>query len=796
MKKIISCLSFFVFLLPPIFAQTSQLAPLTVEKIMRDPKWIGTSPTDISWSEDSRQIYFKWNPDKYRADSLYMATINNLTLAKVTPAVRRKLPAPGLYNRARTEKVYEKNGDIYWMDVKKGNIRQITHTVASEANPVFSFDEKKVLFTREDNLFAWHLTDGSMIQLTNFKKGKAKEEEKKTDADKWLNTDQLTFFEVLKERKQKKDSTEKITKGEKPKAPKEIYLDDKTVSAIGLSPDEKYITYRLALAPKGSKATIVPSYVTETGYTEDLHARTKVGGLQATYEIYVYDIAQDTMLAVSTKNIPGIADKPDFLKDYPQKAAAKKDTASDKKAEERKVLLHGPYWSEDGMHSVMIARTADNKDRWILSFDIATRILKVLDRQRDEAWVAGPGINGGWANSGDLGWLGDNRTIWYQSEADGYSHLYITDAITGSKKQITKGKFEVSNVVLSRDKKHFYYVSNEEHPGEKHLYKIPVAGGKAIKLTSGTGAYEPYLSPDEKYIALRYSSSTKPWELYLMENKAGAKMRQVTQSLTEEFKSYKWREPEVLSFKARDGAEVYARLYKPANGSKNGPAVIFVHGAGYLQNAHKFWSQYFREYMFHNLLADNGYTVLDIDYRGSAGYGRDWRTGIYRHMGGKDLTDQVDGAKLLVEKHGVDPKKIGIYGGSYGGFITLMAMFTQPDVFRAGAALRSVTDWAHYNHPYTSNILNEPYTDSLAYAKSSPIYFAEGLKGHLLMCHGMLDVNVHFQDIVRLTQRLIELKKENWELAVYPMEDHAFTEPSSWTDEYRRIFKLFEEQLK
>jgi dipeptidyl aminopeptidase/acylaminoacyl peptidase len=165
-------------------------------------------------------------------------------------------------------------------------------------------------------------------------------------------------------------------------------------------------------------------------------------------------------------------------------------------------------------------------------------------------------------------------------------------------------------------------------------------------------------------------------------------------------------------------------------------------------------------------------------------------------MGGKDLSDHIDGAKFLTEKHGVDPKRIGIYGGSYGGFITLMAMFTQPDVFAAGAALRSVTDWAHYNHGYTSNILNEPFTDTLAYKKSSPIYYAEGLKGALLMAHGMVDVNVHFQDIVRLTQRLIELKKENWELAVYPMEDHGFVEPTSWMDEYKRILKLMETNLK
>jgi dipeptidyl aminopeptidase/acylaminoacyl peptidase len=199
--------------------------------------------------------------------------------------------------------------------------------------------------------------------------------------------------------------------------------------------------------------------------------------------------------------------------------------------------------------------------------------------------------------------------------------------------------------------------------------------------------------------------------------------------------------------------------------------------------------------MFHNLLVDLGYTVIDVDYRGSAGYGRNWRTGIYRHMGGRDLEDQVDAAKYLVQNCGVDPARIGMYGGSYGGFITLMALFQKPGMFKAGAALRSVTDWSHYNHGYTSEILNEPQTDSLAFRRSSPIFLAEGLKDRLLMCHGMVDGNVHFQDIVRLSQRLIELKKENWELAVYPVEDHGFVEPSSWLDEYKRILKLFNEEL-
>ena len=312
-----------------------------------------------------------------------------------------------------------------------------------------------------------------------------------------------------------------------------------------------------------------------------------------------------------------------------------------------------------------------------------------------------------------------------------------------------------------------------------------------------TGANQVTISPDEKKLAILYSFSNKPWELYLQDNKPAADPLQITtQATSSEFLNYDWRVPELVTFKARDGATVYARLYQPKTPAASKPAVIFVHGAGYLQNAHKWWSSYFREYMFHNLLADNGYTVLDIDYRASAGYGRNWRTGIYRFMGGKDLTDNIDGARLLAEKYGVNPKNIGIYGGSYGGFITLLAMFTAPGVFSAGAALRPVTDWAHYNHGYTSAILNEPVTDSLAYRQSSPIYHAAGFQGNLLICHGMIDTNVHYEDVVRLSQRLIELGKTNWEVAAYPLEDHGFVEPSSWTDEYNRIFKLFESTLK
>ena len=771
---------------------------LSVEQIMQDPKFtIGALPSNIFWSEDSKTIYFNWNPDKNKADSLYGASVAEKKPFKISPQTRRALPSnSGDYSTDFSKKVYAKNGDIYLMDCRTMAIRQITNTIETESNPIFNGKDDKIIFTKGNILFSFTIGNGEIDQLTNFQVGTKKAEPKLSEQEKWQKQDQLSLFDILKERSDKKKEGDKIQKADLPKRAKEIFVEDKTVLEPQLSPDEKYITYRLTKSATGTKSAIVPSYVTESGFTEDLPARTKVGVAQTSSEFWVYDIKKDTSLQVLTKEIEGIFDEPDYLKDYIKKSlVVKKDTAK-KKIEPRKVIFSNATWSEDGKYCVLVVKSQDNKDRWIMNLNPVTRKLQIIDRQRDEAWIGGPGIGAG-GNVGTLGFLADNQTLYFQSEIDGYSHLYTINLATSVRKQLTKGKFEVQSVQLSRDKQNFYLTTNEVHFGEQHFYRMAVSGGTRTRLTKMTGSNQVVLSPDETKLAYLNSFSNRPWEVFLQENEVNNPPSQITKSQSQQFKEYKWREPEIITFKAEDGEDIHARLYESKTGEQGKkPAVIFVHGAGYLQNVHKWWSQYFREYMFHNMLVDNGYTVLDIDYRGSAGYGRDWRTGIYRFMGGKDLTDNADGAKYLIEQQGINYKKIGIYGGSYGGFITLMAMFTKPDVFAAGAALRPVTDWAAYNHPYTANILNEPQTDSIAYRKSSPIYYAEGLKGNLLICHGMLDVNVHYQDAVRLSQRLIELRKDHWELASYPMEDHGFVEPTSWMDEYKRIFKLFETTLK
>jgi dipeptidyl aminopeptidase/acylaminoacyl peptidase len=761
---------------------------LKVDKIMQDPIWMGKFPSNIQWDEKGQTIYFMYRADHDPADSLHRIILGKSDKPeKVSIQEQRdRVPANAKSNLSKTKKVFVKNGEIILYDIASDSKTSLIKFGDRVSNPTFLANENRIAFESTNNIYVLDINSGKLNKATSIQAGtKAQEkEEKLEEREKWLKEDNLSLLSVIREREDKKEKSKSYNEAIKEKETFSFYLAGKSLANLQLSPDEKFATL-LFFSRTDNKRTNVPDYSDASGYTVNLPARTKVGDKPSTVELAIYDLAKDTVYFVSTKNLPGIKDLPDFVKDYPEREWEEK---------ERVVSLSAPVFSNDGKYAVVNIRSIDNKDRWIALLDLKSGELKTLDRQRDEAWIGGPGMGWGFGG-GTFGWLPDNKHIYFQSEESGYSHLYILDVVSGKKQALTSGQFEVFDPLISKNGKYWYLTTSEVHPGERHFYMMPLMGGRMEKLTSLTGNNDVSLSPDEKNMAILYSYSNKPWELYLQANTPKSQPKQLTSGQSEAFKSYNWRDPELIQFEAADGVMVPARLYVPESGKKNGAAVIFVHGAGYLQNVHKWWSSYFREYMFHNLLTDLGYTVLDIDYRGSAGYGRDWRTAIYRHMGGKDLSDQVDGTKYLVESYGVNPEKVGIYGGSYGGFITLMALFNAPESFKSGAALRSVTDWAHYNHGYTANILNEPFNDPIAYRRSSPIYFAEGLQGNLLIAHGMLDVNVHFQDVVRLAQRLIELGKDNWEMAVYPVEDHGFVEPSSWADEYKRILKLFNETL-
>jgi dienelactone hydrolase len=668
-----------------------------------------------------------------------------------------------------------------------------------------------VTFVRDGNLFIVPIESGAgsgvVTQLTDVAPRRA--EPRPTESQTFLRDEEARLIDFVRRQAEEKKRAEE--KAARDKLPAFELQERQTAFDLMLAPDERHVFIIVAERPAGAKTTIVPNYVTASGYTEDIPGRSNVGDAQDRRLLAAINLETRTSAWADASFAPAVPEAEARAREARDEAARTDEAAADKAAvgkpgaqtpspgrrAEREIRWSMPVVSPDGTHVVAAARSGDNKERWFVTLDPDTGRTRVIDVLRDEAWVRESTLGGG-----SLEFLPDNRRIAFLSERDGWMHLYTLDVAdeAARARQLTSGRWEVTAAELARDGTTFYLTTTEVHPGERHVYTMSVDGGTRTRLTARAGAHDATVSPDDATLALVHSYSNRPPEVYLMPNRPGADARQVTTTPTAEWRAFTWIDPKVVTFKARDGVDVHARLFTPeltgARRDPSRPAVVFVHGAGYLQNAHRYWSTYFREYMFHNLLASRGYVVLDVDYRASAGYGRDWRTAIYRHMGGKDLEDVVDGAKYLVAHEQVNPKRIGVYGGSYGGFITLMAMFTTPDVFAAGAALRPVTDWARYNHGYTSNILNVPQRDAEAYRRSSPIYFAEGLRGALLICHGMVDTNVHFQDSVRLAQRLIELRKENWELAVYPVENHAFSEETSWADEYRRILKLFEEHLR
>ena len=747
-------------------AQQRPAFELTIANMMRGPEVYGREPQRVRWSADGRHLYFYWNApgtkwseplQPYRVRAVAGATPERLTEAQIDSA--GPLFADGSYTRDRRLKVTSYEGDLYLVDTRASRVTRITQTVANESNPSIVASGAGAYFVRDNNVYYVEFASGLVRQITDVRSGPPPRDSTFAGQRGALRSQQTELFDAIRERA-RLDSLARTNRREhEARQPKPLYLNQaEQVGQLSVSPNGAALLVQTSIPAPASRQTEVPSFVTASGYTEPLRVRTKVGDEQSTGRI--------AFVPVSGGDVRWLRLIPNDTVRPPANA-----------------FVAG--WNEAGTVALVAATSRDYKSRFIHAVD-TSGALKTLDVLRDTAWVRSLG----------LGWLEGNRA-WFLSEADGYSHLYTVQADGSERRQLTSGKWEVLNAVVTPDKRTFYLSTSETSPFDEQLWRMAASGGAREKLTPQPGLHQATLSPDQQWIADVHSKANRPPELFLMRNRPDAEMAQLTTSPTADWLARSWIVPEIVWITASDGVKVPARIYRPKdmNAQPNGAGVIFVHGAGYLHNVHNYWSSYSREYMFHHLLASRGYVVLDIDYRGSAGYGRDWRTAIYRHMGGRDLQDHVDGSKYLQREFGISPERIGIYGGSYGGFITLMALFTEPKQFGAGAGLRSVTDWAHYNHPYTAQILNTPEKDSVAFRRSSPIYFAEGLEDPLLIAHGMVDVNVHFQDVVRLAQRLIELGKENWEMAVYPVEDHGFVRPDSWTDEYTRIFKLFERHI-
>jgi dipeptidyl aminopeptidase/acylaminoacyl peptidase len=776
---------------PAAFAQpVSAPTPITLEQAMADPDWIGPPVEQAWWGWDGRRVYYTLKREGATIRDVYQQPVDGGVAAKLDGAARSDLDAAQPeFDAQHTRMAFVRNGDVFVRDLRTGALNQLTRSVATESRPQWSRDGNLV-FRVDNDWYQWRPGLG-VSQAAVVKAEKDPAEPPKSDD---LRDRQLALIRTLKDDRAKREAArkqdEEWRRTDPTRAPAPTYLgDDIEVVDSALSPDAKWLL--VVTQAKGGDAGTggkMPKYVTESGYEEFEEVRTRVGrNAPLPHKLWLVDVANAKASELKFDALPGIATDP--LADL--RKAAKKDALKGN----RDVRIEtdgdgtGPaiHWSDDGRHAAVLVRAVDNKDRWLTEVDLTGAKLQTRHRLSDPAWT-------NW-NFNEFGWLADG-SLWFLSEQSGYSHLYVSDG--GAPRALTSGKWEVSSPQLAPDGKTFYFTCNQKWPGDYEVCAVDRNGGRVREVTALDGVNDFTLSPDGTKLLVRHSDSYTPPQLAVV-NANGDGVVQLTDTRKPEFKNRTWIEPEYVQVPSKHGAgTIWGKYYGPANiePGRKYPIVMFVHGAGYLQNVSDQYPNYFREQMFHNLLVQQGYVVLDLDYRASSGYGRNWRTDIYRKMGTPELEDYLDGLDWLVANKQGDRDHAGIYGGSYGGFMTFMALFKKPGVFKAGAALRPVADWSQYNHEYTSNILNTPELDPEAYKTSSPIEYAAGLQDHLLIAHGMIDDNVFYKDSVVLAQKLIELRKDKWELASYPLEQHGFTHPDSWYDEYRRIYELFETNLK
>jgi len=761
---------------------------VTLEQIMSDPSWIALSPESVRYGADG-VLYFEV-PQKGTVVTKVVRYVDG-KLETLTDRERANIVFADTNPSDDLPAVTSVAGNIWSYD---GALKRLTNTSDRDSS-VVNVDQDTALFMRGNRVMSVDIVTGQVSELLQIKLEAAPSE--KEDLYTRQQTELFQYVQKLqRSKKQREAHADKLAESSANPQLEPLYLGaDKTVTAYSLAPSGRWlaIKYRDKSTKRGRNDDM-PHFVTEDGYVYSQKVRPLVGtGDALNDQFMVIDLSTGLVSKeLDISKLPQISNDP--LATIKRETAKHQGTKYQVSDEARTVSLAGANWGSgrdmmwdpSGTYLLMALKSADNKDRWITLFDTEANALESRFYERDNAWI-------NTFDAREYGWTEREGTFYFISEKSGYAHLYIGTPNTRPV-QLTEGEFEVDSITAQGN--WLYFTANKTHPGEYEVYRVSLDGGEPEQLTTLGGVNSYVLNPAGDELAITHSTSWQPPELYVQS--IGDQPVRLTHTISKDFMGKPWVEPQIVPIESSHAdLPIWTKVYVDESVKVEGkrPAVIFVHGAGYTQNSHKGWPYYFREQMFHSMLANKGYVVIDMDYRASEGYGRDWRTAIYRDMGRAELEDFADGINWMVENHNVDPKRVGIYGGSYGGFMTLMAMFKAPDAYAAGAALRPVTDWAHYNHGYTSSILNTPEVDPVAYERSSPIYFAEGLKGKLLIAHGMLDDNVFVKDSVRLTQRLIELRKGGWEAAYYPIEPHGYREPSSWYDQYRRIYELFENTI-
>jgi dipeptidyl-peptidase-4 len=446
-------------------------------------------------------------------------------------------------------------------------------------------------------------------------------------------------------------------------------------------------------------------------------------------------------------------------------------------------LLARVHWVPDS-RSLMIQRLNRVQNRLdLLEADAATGKVRVTLREQDPYWI----------NVGDyLRFLKGGAEFLWGSERDGFRHLYRYSAEGRELARLTSGDWEVTEVAgVNESAGEVFFLSTEASPLERHLYSVKLEGGERRRITSTPGTHAVSMAPGCEYYLDTFSSLQSPARKAIFKA-GGAEWAPFVEADRKPLEEYDIRPVELGVFEASDGALLYTRLIRPAGfrAERKYPAVVFIYGGPHVQSVRNSWEGLNLE----QALAHRGFVIWQLDNRGSGGRGHGWESVLFRNFGAKELEDQKEGIRRLVSMGFVEPSRIGIYGWSYGGFMTLYSLANAPDLFRAGVAGAPVTDWRNYDTIYTERYLGLPSENEDAYRRSSPIHHAADIKAPLLLIHNLEDDNVLFQNTLQFADALQRAGKP-FELMLYPQKTHGVTDAAR-KHMLETVTAFFERHLK
>ncbi|MEY4928221.1 MAG: hypothetical protein RI894_2659, partial [Bacteroidota bacterium] len=448
-------------------------------------------------------------------------------------------------------------------------------------------------------------------------------------------------------------------------------------------------------------------------------------------------------------------------------------------------------WTKSAAQLAVFVMNRHQNDLRVFTSDLAGKCTPLFNEKSETYIDIAPGVD----VADNMKFTEDGKTFFWLSERDGYNHLYMYD-MAGKATQITKGKWGVTKVYGVDEKNGVvYYQSCEAAPEQRHIYSIGLNGKNKKQISTEKGWNDAEFSKTFDYYVLSHSTANSPKTVAVYDNK-NKKLRdvQTNASLYATMKNYDLAKVEFFKFKTEEDIELCAWMMKPTDfdPKKKYPVLMHVYGGPNNQQVTDNWNPF--DYWWYQMLAQQGYIVVTVDGRGTGGRGTEFKTCTYKQLGNLEVKDQIEGAKWLGKQAYVDKTRIGIWGWSFGGYMSLLCILKGNDVFKTAIAVAPVTNWKWYDSIYTERFLTTPEENKAGYEDNSPINFADRLKGNLLLIHGDADDNVHYQNSAEMANALIEANKQ-YDTYVYTNRDHGISGGNARLHLYTKLTNFILQKL-